>query len=144
MNDDGNGYLVSIPSLYVNNTVGNQLLNLITQGVNPTIQTLYNGALNSTQCYQCASGFFGFQGKCVTQCPLIFYKNTQLQLCLPCDSSCSQCSGPSQYNCTACPANLLIYQNLAVTSGFQCINQCPSGFYPSGNKCFQCPSTCLT
>lgn len=54
------------------------------------------------------------------------YNNTYGDQCLPCNSSCEECSGPNYYECIEC-ANVLL-------DGI-CVNECALGFSQNDNKC---------
>ena len=118
---------------------------------------------------QCPDGYYGFEENytCIATCPSGYFITTDL--CLQCDSTCVECSGPTSTDCTVCPTSLpyllpsgacgtacLTGQYLYETScliqcpsgyyGFEgnytCIQTCPSGYFITGDLCLECDSTC--
>eukprot|EP00052_Salpingoeca_macrocollata_P018910 m.155884 g.155884 ORF g.155884 m.155884 type:complete len:5601 (-) comp20817_c4_seq1:60-16862(-) len=58
--------------------------------------------------------------------------------CLPCHIDCASCNGPSQTQCTACPASKVMWQG-------RCLSACPPTFFENANRvCDACPSHCAT
>lgn len=68
-----------------------------------------------------------FHRTCVTDCPGGFY--TDNKMCLPCDKSCSSCSGPIMTQCLSCRAGHLLHQY----KGNQqiCSDDCLAGYFLS-------------
>ncbi|KAL4456253.1 hypothetical protein ABPG74_014214 [Tetrahymena malaccensis] len=87
-----------------------------------------NGGNPQYQC-QCNSGYvYSLQPKCSVQ---------PCGYCLPCDQSCSLCSGPGPFNCIQCK---LGYKQL----GQRCVLNCPDNYYynTNSNQCLLCHSSC--
>jgi hypothetical protein len=57
-------------------------------------------------CYDCANNYYltadGME--CVASCPSDYYRddvtNSQTGICSSCHSSCNQCTGPTEFDCT--------------------------------------------
>lgn len=90
---------------------------------------------------------------CLFECPLVYYFNTSLGECFPCDSSCQACSGPSSSNCTVClatdytiPGVNSCYKSACptgyVAQGLICQTSCNTGYYNSSGFCTICNSNC--
>ncbi|KAL4456371.1 hypothetical protein ABPG73_016626 [Tetrahymena malaccensis] len=43
------------------------------------------------------------EGQCLEDCPVSFYKNTDINECAQCHSTCYTCDGPLENNCLNCP-----------------------------------------
>uniref|UniRef100_A0AAR2IV67 P/Homo B domain-containing protein n=1 Tax=Pygocentrus nattereri TaxID=42514 RepID=A0AAR2IV67_PYGNA len=97
--------LHTCPSNYFPNTQEK-----VCQHCHPSCKTCKSsGALQCTSCYE---GFRHFGGICSSQClggqyaistvtQLLYYPEVE---CVPCHSSCTECTGPGPYNCTNCHA----------------------------------------
>ena len=71
------------------------------------------------------------RGKCGFTCPDHHYLDNH-GVCRMCHFSCSQCTGPSTFDCTQCawatPHRLgWVQQYSSVASVFQCVADCPKG-----------------
>ncbi|EAS06676.2 zinc finger lsd1 subclass family protein (macronuclear) [Tetrahymena thermophila SB210] len=78
-------------------------------------------------------------GQCVEKCPVSYYKNSDINQCLPCDPTCQNCDGPLESNCTECPQGLLLQEN-------KCVSKCDDSYYvnPFSSICQKCDSSCKT
>ncbi|CAG9317242.1 unnamed protein product [Blepharisma stoltei] len=107
-----------------------------------------NGGTN-LNCVTCASGYpyRDSTGKCVASCPNLLVPSQNLCVdfcptnyyasnsqCLPCDPSCSGCTGAGASNCAGC-SNSYLYNGA-------CYATCPSNTFVSGTSCANCDSTC--
>uniref|UniRef100_A0AAR2J930 P/Homo B domain-containing protein n=1 Tax=Pygocentrus nattereri TaxID=42514 RepID=A0AAR2J930_PYGNA len=91
--------LHTCPSNYFPNTQEK-----VCQHCHPSCKTCKSsGALQCTSCYE---GFRHFGGICSSQCLGGQYAiSTSPEVeCVPCHSSCTECTGPGPYNCTNCHA----------------------------------------
>ncbi|EAR84535.2 transmembrane protein, putative (macronuclear) [Tetrahymena thermophila SB210] len=72
--------------------------------------------------------------QCLSQCPMSFYKS-KFQ-CLPCHSTCLNCSDESNLSCTECGKNLFLYKG-------QCLKECPNEFIKDylSHQCVLCDPT---
>ena len=67
--------------------------------------SICTGAIN-TQCSACTGNHFLIpdQTKCDTQCPTPgYYTDAINKLCGKCNSTCLNCTGPNNNQCTSCP-----------------------------------------
>ncbi|KAF8061726.1 insulin-like growth factor binding protein [Lyophyllum atratum] len=99
----------------------------------------FNGAstVNQLQCTGCLPGFVLSQGKCVESCPTGTFISPQDNLtCIPCDSSCSTCSGAANF-CLTCAGNQL-------ASSGQCVSTCPSNTFSASGLCVTCHPDCAS
>ena len=100
----------------------------------------------TTQCKNCSTGLFlqSTQGpaECQSTCPSKTYQNNTNMTCLPCDSSCFSCSGPSDSECLSCSVGKV----LANTPPAQCSSVCASNFFFNlvNNVCELCDTSCKT
>ncbi|EGR33994.1 leishmanolysin family protein, putative, partial [Ichthyophthirius multifiliis] len=88
-----------------------------------------SGAVHNQTCIknsQCPSGLFlNPDNTCKSDCPQgLFGRQGK---CLPCDSSCSRCTGPSANECTKCLFLTLLQEN-------QCVEQCNQKYGYSFNQ----------
>ncbi|KAL4489764.1 hypothetical protein ABPG72_022404 [Tetrahymena utriculariae] len=94
---------------------------------------------SNNQCLSCENSLFYLQtsGACVSNCPSGYFQNNLLNQCQKCDSTCKECSGTSNTQCTSCSSQLIFYNN-------QCLTQCPSGLFiqQSNNSCVPCDQSC--
>ena len=60
-------------------------------------------------------------------------------MCYPCNTSCSQCFGPSIEECTQCVSPYLL-------NSTTCLTVCPDGFYANttSGTCLPCDAACAT
>ncbi|KAF8882178.1 TNFR/NGFR cysteine-rich region family protein [Gymnopilus junonius] len=93
--------------------------------------------VDQKKCTQCLPGFFLSNGTCVQSCPAGTTLSSQDNVtCIPCDSSCTTCSGTSTF-CLACANNQL-------ASGGKCVSSCPSGTFSSSGQCLPCHPDCAS
>jgi proprotein convertase subtilisin/kexin type 5 len=57
-----------------------------------------NGSSES-QCIQCRTNKFSYEGKCLNNCPDGFYGDKKRKECMPCPEGCSTCSSESCITC---------------------------------------------
>ncbi|EAR96334.2 latrophilin/CL-like GPS domain protein (macronuclear) [Tetrahymena thermophila SB210] len=134
--------------------------------------------LNETQCYSCVSPYYLYQSTCQLTCPDQFFKqtltdsqNVQHNICQKCSSSCFNCFGIGDNQCTSCLTGYYVTSSKTCSQCSQlcntcsqdstlctscplgqflynqtCVQTCPPGFYGSDqdNKCHQCNSPCST
>ncbi|EDK31853.2 transmembrane protein, putative (macronuclear) [Tetrahymena thermophila SB210] len=81
-----------------------------------------------------------FQSGLCKECDKGYYSNKNSGECLPCNSSCEQCDGPSEKNCTICSNNLVFSPQLK-----QCLKKCKEGqfFNQEINQCELRIQNCL-
>ncbi|EGR33996.1 leishmanolysin family protein, putative [Ichthyophthirius multifiliis] len=88
-----------------------------------------SGAVHNQTCIensQCPSGLFlNPDNTCKSDCPQGLFGRSGK--CLPCDSSCSRCTGPSANECTKCQFLTLLQEN-------QCVEQCNEKYGYSFNQ----------
>ncbi|KAL4450501.1 hypothetical protein ABPG74_019399 [Tetrahymena malaccensis] len=88
-----------------------------------------------TSCIQNDSVFYIQVGvQCLIQCPTSFYKN-KFQ-CLPCHSTCLNCTDESNLSCTECGKSLFLYKG-------QCLKECPNEYIKDylSHQCVLCDPT---
>jgi hypothetical protein len=57
-------------------------------------------SLNDSQsCISCKPGIYDYNNKCYIECPDNTYSDDEWQICVPCDSSCPVCWGPTSEMC---------------------------------------------
>ena len=99
----------------------------------------------NTQCSACKTNYFLQPSSmtCLNSCPSTgYYPNTTSQVCSPCDSSCTQCTGPANTQCSVCMTNYFLQP-----SSTTCLDSCPStGYYPNSSSqvCSPCDASCST
>uniref|UniRef100_A0A0B7BDJ9 P/Homo B domain-containing protein n=1 Tax=Arion vulgaris TaxID=1028688 RepID=A0A0B7BDJ9_9EUPU len=88
-------------------------------------------------CLECKNYRVGLTSTCVTDCPKEFYKDGKM--CLPCEMSCSSCSGPTLTQCLSCPLghSFQLSNNQRI-----CSVECLAGFFLKNNSCLPCDSNC--
>lgn len=64
--------------------------------------------------------------KCVSYCPSGMFADYDAKKCLKCHPSCSDCSGPSNMNCTHCLSGYVFNPD-----SNQCSQTCPTGYFKS-------------
>lgn len=104
---------------------------------------------DSTQCLSCDVASvtpFLQSSQCVAQCNENAYA-LMLQdtgMCMPCDTTCKECSGPSSTDCSSCSSSFPFFQRVPFQSG-ACVAACDSGsFADEHNACTECHYTCGT
>jgi proprotein convertase subtilisin/kexin type 5 len=80
---------------------------------NSTCVSCVNSANN---CTSCQNGFYLFDFKCITNCPVGFYKSLINNICLKCNSLCYDCLNSTF--CNTCISPYLTYQG-------KCSINCP-------------------
>ena len=80
----------------------------------------------NTQCQACKSGYFLQVGStlCLDYCPSPYIADSINNICQQCDAACSQCTGPSSTECSACSSGYFLQP-----SSTSCKNTCPEGYY---------------
>lgn len=97
-------------------------------------------------CTKCADGYLLEDWRCVLTCSATYYlseqtsDNGQVQRsCKKCDSSCYECLGPGERNCSSCNSGYNLEAGACVVSTI-----CKDGEYLSKhNKCRPCDPSCL-
>ncbi len=97
---------------------------------------------NATDCQKCKSGmvYDGAQKMCV--CLSGTYASDVSVSCLPCDSSCGACTGPSSSECTNCStSSKKPFFNMTTS---ECQSSCGGPFYENwaAFNCSECPVGC--
>jgi len=93
--------------------------------------------LEDPYCLLCSNAFedplyTNPEGVCSTTCPAGTYADSNTRFCVPCDDTCSTCSGPGPHACMSCPDDLpLLFQAT-------CFVSCPDGTL----KSFETEGTC--
>ena len=96
---------------------------------------------DDTTCLQCRHGYIASnEGMCIQSCPAQTYLNKETGTCDLCNSTCEECDGPSDSNCTSCGS---IHYSL---QDGKCIlnTTCPGGQYFDmlDMACEMCDVTC--
>ncbi|KAL8206681.1 UNVERIFIED_CONTAM: hypothetical protein K2H54_018174 [Gekko kuhli] len=88
----------------------------------------------SSDCLQCMEGYVLHDGDCIKQCPLAFYKESDM--CQRCDVHCLQCRAPGE--CDRCEPPFLLLDS-------RCVMECGKPYYADHGeqKCTACPEGCL-
>ncbi|EAR90500.2 zinc finger lsd1 subclass family protein (macronuclear) [Tetrahymena thermophila SB210] len=108
--------------------------------------TCYNckspGDQNS--CTICSGNLYLSNNQCISTCPPGTFplKQTNNNICQPCDSSCKTCNGQNSNNCQSCQAPNLFYQ----ASSSTCVQSCNTDQYKNtiNQTCSTCNSVCAT
>uniref|UniRef100_T1JA59 TNFR-Cys domain-containing protein n=1 Tax=Strigamia maritima TaxID=126957 RepID=T1JA59_STRMM len=86
---------------------------------------------------------------CVSTCPEGSYADEAKQTCLPCDSKCQTCLGPSFMNCTACASTSVRVSVVRRSSGsmknlktITCLSYCPLNEFDNNGTCTLCHDYC--
>jgi proprotein convertase subtilisin/kexin type 5 len=96
--------------------------------------------LNTSACLSCYSNlslvtneiyYFGGNHSCVSDCGLLYYKNTSTNACEACSALCGNCYNYSF--CTSCPANQYL-----LLSNSTCYSLCPRGYFAQATQCIAC------
>uniref|UniRef100_A0AAV2MQD7 P/Homo B domain-containing protein n=1 Tax=Knipowitschia caucasica TaxID=637954 RepID=A0AAV2MQD7_KNICA len=109
----------------------------------PTCKTCSDeGAIFCLSCYE---GYKFFGGICESNCLVGNYQNSSSALgfadpvCVPCDVSCFDCRGPSQWNCTLCEALRILADD------GRCLSCCGREFVRAGEafswECCDCQAS---
>ncbi|EAR94687.2 latrophilin/CL-like GPS domain protein (macronuclear) [Tetrahymena thermophila SB210] len=96
---------------------------------------------NSTTCQQCQSGTYLINSGCTTKCPIGMFGNQITQMCQNCDTSCSTCNGPYQFDCLSCQDPSKVVKEGVCVDPNQCIG---SYFLDKNNNCSPCDQGCLS
>ena len=95
----------------------------------------------NTQCSACKSGYFlqPSSTACLNSCPTDSSKDTTNNVCVQCHASCSQCTGSSNTQCTACKSGYFLQP-----SSTTCLDSCPDGSYKdtTNHICPPCDTSC--
>ena len=100
---------------------------------------------SNNQCSACKSGYFlqpaPSATTCTNTCPSGYWKDTANNICAPCDSACSVCTGSSNTQCSACKSGYFLQPAPSATT---CANTCPSGYWKdtTNNICAPCDIAC--
>ncbi|KAL4449881.1 hypothetical protein ABPG74_015000 [Tetrahymena malaccensis] len=119
--------------------------------------TQYKNGNNCTPChetcYECSgetekdcktcskvSNRFLYEKQCLSKCPDQYYSDKASLTCKQCHSTCFNCTGPNQDQCTQCSDDLYL------NPGNKCLNTCPDGQFKNqeNHKCEVCDSNCVT
>lgn len=88
----------------------------------------------STECVRCKPPYFHHPttaGTCIANCPTQYYKDTNTDECMQCDTNCNECQGPTINDCTGCQSGYAI-----VTGTNTCITYpCPDGYFDDSGDC---------
>ena len=91
------------------------------------------------ECTNCRDSFFQNNGKCDTNCPEHYYKNTKERKCSECDYNCKECDNEKENNnshCISCESGKF----LVIAKGFDnnCVDECPNNTKTDYNnqKCY--------
>ncbi|KAL4481586.1 hypothetical protein ABPG74_007675 [Tetrahymena malaccensis] len=90
------------------------------------------------QCTKCQKDYFLYKNQCQVSQPDKTY--CKENICVDCDVSCSQCSGPSNIDCVKCQGDFLPDSQSKIC-------QCPPGTYNNSDennlyKCLKCTQGC--
>ena len=100
------------------------------------------GPLN-TQCSACSTGYFQQPAStiCLSSCPNGYWEDVANRVCASCDTPCSQCTGPSDTQCSACNAGFFLQPPPSETT---CLNSCPVGYWQdtTNHICASCDISC--
>jgi hypothetical protein len=98
------------------------------------------------ECFECVAGKHLSAGTtCVDTCPAGTYAESTSagSVCIPCDPSCSTCTGGTSSDCSTCPGVLTITPQDPGVCQHACLAS--NGFATPGNSnCQPCSSTCDT
>lgn len=89
----------------------------------------------SNQCLQCTTGYVLENGKCLMECTDGFYKDSSVNTCKPCDTTCKTCNAALPTSCLTCPPDTLHQLH-------SCVTTCDTGYYKSEDSCLPCHHTC--
>ncbi|KAL4499637.1 hypothetical protein ABPG72_017177 [Tetrahymena utriculariae] len=84
----------------------------------------------SIYCTKCPQSTYLSSNKCLNQCPVGQYGDSQLGICQDCDKTkCKQCQGTKDF-CTLCNQNLIIQEGI-------CVTNCSEGYILSNIACIK-------
>ncbi|EAR90495.3 zinc finger lsd1 subclass family protein (macronuclear) [Tetrahymena thermophila SB210] len=99
---------------------------------------------DQNSCTSCSGNVYLSNNQCISTCPPGTFplKQTNNNICQPCDSSCKTCNGQNSNNCQSCQAPNLFYQ----ASSSTCVSSCNTDQYKNtiNQTCSQCNSICAT
>lgn len=95
---------------------------------------------SDSDCTACFSGKYLINAECVELCPSHYYEDFSDSQCKMCHSSCLNCTGPLDANCTSCPSPGRFYFDL------HCLGQCPDSWFgnTTTSECQSCHIHCAT
>ncbi|KAJ8347152.1 hypothetical protein SKAU_G00285530 [Synaphobranchus kaupii] len=84
-------------------------------------------------CAECEESHVLYEGACVEDCPVGFYRNVEEKVCV-------RCAGPEQSQCQTCAETGSVWHN------GKCRSECPSNSYHDqhSGECKNCEESCLT
>ena len=131
-----NECLTSCPTGYYKNTTLKKCI-----ACHSACKTCFGG--DFTQCSSCQSGYFlqGDSTTCLNTCPSAgYWADTSKNVCSPCNSACSRCTGSGNNQCSACSPKYYLQPNNSKT----CLNTCGNGYWADStiNVCSSCAATC--
>ena len=95
-------------------------------------------------CLSCNTNYYlqPHSTSCRSTCPPGYHLKAGPNLCLPCDSRCSNCIGFRSTECIAC--NLGYYLQPSSSGISSCRTICPAGYYPdpTTSQCTPCSAAC--
>ena len=94
-------------------------------------------------CTACNPGYYLLPAPsttCSNYCPSGSWKDDANHVCVGCYTSCSQCTGSLDTQCSACKSGYFLQPSVA-----SCVNTCPTGYFgnSASNTCEACDSACL-
>uniref|UniRef100_H0V652 Proprotein convertase subtilisin/kexin type 6 n=1 Tax=Cavia porcellus TaxID=10141 RepID=H0V652_CAVPO len=97
---------------------------------------------NADQCLNCVHFSLGSSKtgrKCVSECPLGYFRDKAARRCRRCHKGCETCSSRSPTQCLSCRRGFYHHQEMST-----CVTQCPAGFYAdeSQKHCLKCHPSC--
>ena len=94
-------------------------------------------------CDYCSSGYYLQMDlvTCASTCPTGYWTNPISNICSACNSSCQDCTGSSNTQCTSCSSEYYLQPNST-----SCLNTCPDGYFKDTQAltCDPCNSACST
>ncbi|KAL4507146.1 hypothetical protein ABPG72_001939 [Tetrahymena utriculariae] len=102
---------------------------------------------NSNQCTYCDTGYFLYNNSCSTTCPTQYFQNGTNRTCDVCDTSCKNCNGKQNDQCTDCPPGIFL-DNASTPGKSTCVGKCPNSYFGdtsvTPNVCRDCNQGCPT
>jgi proprotein convertase subtilisin/kexin type 5 len=92
---------------------------------------------DKSQCDSCQPGKALFDSKCISQCPVGFFRKEEV--CSRCSASCLDCTNSTL--CTKCPADHVLLEG-ACLSREECLAK--PGMFAKGSHCQKCELPCLS